>query len=286
MSVLVNKLDTTTEEEMSGASEFDIETLDDVKPQTGGGSNNGSTTSDSAPEPALSVPLNNNSNETAKPPNNTPAPTTSSNANNINKLPSSNQSNTMNKMPGTNINNNINKLPVQNQNNNTTVEPANNTVTTTTNQINPVPKTKKAGKGKKGGLTKQKRAPLASTQTSNSNSSINNDVQPQVELGSDRGTMTIKYASSKTMVPLFSTDKSNHLDLSTLRDAFQSSYKTVTGMSSDELTKLRHDMLNTEFNEMGADSIITGLLYMLDDCDTKKLTLRMMLAKGELKIGA
>jgi hypothetical protein len=281
MSVLVNKLDTTREEEMGSASEFDIETLDDVKSQTGGASTNNTSpsTSNSTADPTLSVPLTSNSKESG---NNIPNTVTSNNTNNLNKLPSSNQTDDVDKMAGANSNNNTTKLITENKNNNTITAPADNT-STTNNQVNTAPKTKKAGKGKKTGLTKKKRAPL---DPGNTNSAINNDVQPQVELGSDRGTMTIKYASSKTMVPLFSTDKSNHLDLATLRDAFQSSYKTVTGMSSDELTKLRHDMLNTEFNEMGADSIITGLLYLLDDCDTKKLTLRMMLAKGELKIGA
>ena len=297
MSVTVHKLDTT--DEFTDSNEFDIETLDDVTTQKGGAPSNNNS-------PGLSVP----SNKTDAPSNITPInnnkPVSNMPANNMgNKPPSMNN---LNKLPSMN---NLNK-PISNSQkvNNapptteeepdaeSIEEPVTNTdgaapISADTEEpidepsVKTSPKTKKAkpAGGKKGkkkaGLTKKKMVDADSA-----TEPLNNDVKPQVEIGNDRGTMTIKYASSKTMTPLYSAGKSNHMDLTPLRDAFQASYNTVLSMGQDELMALRREMLNTEFNELGADSLIHGLLHLLDDHDTKKLTLRMMLARGELKIGA
>jgi hypothetical protein len=98
--------------------------------------------------------------------------------------------------------------------------------------------------------------------------------------------MTIKYASAKTTVPLYSTAKTSHLDLAGLKAAFETEYDTVKGMNTDQLTELRHEMQNTEFTELGSDALIHGLLSLIDDHDTKKLTLKMMLVRGLLKVKA
>ena len=312
MSVTVNKLDST--DEFADSSEFDIETLDDITSQKGGASTNNNTA-------GLSVPSNNTMPASGN--NNKPASNNTMPASGNNNKPGTN--NTMlesgnNNKPGTNNTmlesgnnnkppsaNNLNKLPSMNKPESNTIQ-KNNTVPSTNIEepaevnapiteeepevtaepiINNVPKTKKAkpAGGKKGkkktGQTKKKMVVAES-----STEPLNNDVKPQVEIGNDRGTMTIKYASSKTMTPLYSTGRSNHMDLTPIREAFQASYNTVLNMSNDDLMALRREMLNTEFTELGADSLIHGLLHLLDDHDTKKLTLRMMLARGELKIGA
>lgn len=293
MSVTVNKLDTT--DEFTDSNEFDIETLDDIT-QKGGASNNNNKPGLSVPSnsPAPSnmpagnnnMPMSNNKPVTNNmPPGNNTGNDKPPSTNNLNKMPSSNN---LNKQESTNQKSN--NMPPTTVEEEPEIEPVTNTMPEEEAEpvINNVPKTKKASPagGKKGkkkaGLTKKKKVTPADLTTE----PLNNDVKPQVEIGNDRGTMTIKYASSKTMTPLYSTGKSNHMDLTPIRDAFQASYNTVSNMSQDELMALRREMLNTEFSELGAESLINGLLHLLDDHDTKKLTLRMMLARGELKIGA
>ena len=150
-----------------------------------------------------------------------------------------------------------------------------------TNSMQPVnntQKTKKKGKKvKKVGATKKKQVePIPMT----------NNVQPHVELGNERGTMTIKYSSAKTVVPLYTTTKSSHLDLAGLKTAFDTEYDGVKAMTAEQLTELRHEMQNTDFDSLGSESLIHGLLSLIDDHDTKKLTLKMMLARGLLKVKA
>jgi hypothetical protein len=140
---------------------------------------------------------------------------------------------------------------------------------------------KKVKKVKKVGVTKKKVVAQQMPATS-----TNNDVKPHVEFGNERGTMTIKYASAKTTVPLYSTAKTSHLDLAGIKLAFDTEYDTVKAMTADQLTELRHEMQNTEFTELGSEALMHGLLSLIDDHDTKKLTLKMMLARGLLKVKA
>jgi len=145
--------------------------------------------------------------------------------------------------------------------------------------------TKKKGKKKKNTGATKKKTVVKAVPTEEA-SPVMNDVQPHVEFGNDRGTMTIKYSSAKHAVPLYTTAKSSHLDLAAIKTAFETEYETVKAMTTEQMTELRRDMQNTEFTELGAEALIHGLLSLIDDHDTKKLTLKMMLARGLLKVKA
>lgn len=295
-AITVNKLENPSDE-----SEFEIETLDDTTTMTGG-----AATSTSSNKPNLSVPLNNNSikvNSLEKNSNTSPstsekmpsaelsssvkqtsiqesakpdAPTSSSkpdeedesefppekNEENISK--SNGAKSTTTTEEDKELSNTLESM----QNTNSTQE-----VTTTQKTKKKGKKVKKVGASKKKVVAQQLITPV-------------NNVQPHVEFGNERGTMTIKYASAKTSVPLYSTAKSSHLDLAELKAAFETEYDTVKGMSKEQLTELRHEMQNTEFTELGSEALIHGLLSIIDDHDTKKLTLKMMLARGLLKVKA
>ena len=84
---------------------------------------------------------------------------------------------------------------------------------------------------------------------------------------------------------LFSAAKANHLNISELRDIFEKEYKIVRDMSTTELYNLRDEMATAEFKELCADTIVNAILQLIDDSDMKKLTLKMMLVRGTLKIG-
>lgn len=286
-AITVNKLDKSADE-----SEFEIETLDDTTTMTGGAI---TTSSD---KPNLSVPLNNNSikvNSLEKTSNTTPsmsekmpsqqssiqesakpnAPTANSKANEEDESefpPEDNEEHT----PKSNTSKSIPEEDKELVDTLETMQKPNSI-----QEVNTAQKTKKKGKKvKKDGATKKKvvaQQPITH---------INNNVQPHVEFGNERGTMTIKYASAKTTVPLYSTAKTSHLDLAGLRAAFETEYDTVKGMNADQLTELRHEMQNTEFTDIGSEALIHGLLSLIDDHDMKKLTLKMMLARGLLKVKA
>lgn len=273
-TVTVNKLDTQSDE-----SEFAVETLDDV--QSGGAS--------SSSKPNLSVPLNNNSVNNLEKTNtssiqqaNTPdtKEVNSKQDENISKheeeseFPPEEQEK-IETMPSKDVDNTEDKELVTNLE-----SIKNNTVSTTVANINTTQKTKKRTKRgvKKTGVTKKKQVAPSHP--------IDSNVQPHVEFGNERGTMTIKYASAKTIVPLYSTAKGTHLDLSELKSVFDTEYETVKGMTSEQVTQLRHEMQNTDFDTLGSDALIHGLLSLIDDHDTKKLTLKMMLARGILKVKA
>ena len=291
-TVTVNKLDKPSNDE----SEFEIETLDDVQPMNGGAQKPSSNM------PNLSVPLNNNSakvNSLEKTPDITPntsekmpsTPVTSvkqssaqesANPNTVtsNSKPDEEDESEFPPEDNTPKSNTSKSIPEEDK------ELANNLESmqqkpNSTQAVNTTQKTKKKGKKvKKVGATKKK---VVAQQPA---APINNNVQPHVEFGNERGTMTIKYASAKTTVPLYSTAKSSHLDLAGLKAAFETEYDTVKAMTADQLTELRHEMQNTEFTELGSEALIHGLLSLIDDHDTKKLTLKMMLVRGLLKVKA
>ena len=273
--IIVNKLDTHDD-----TSEFTVETLDDV--QSGGAP----TTSSSKPN--LSVPLNNNSikvNNLEKanslPLNTTPEKSQSTAV----KMPSTQESD---KLSATSDKKNEateeeSEFPPEETNGQVEVEPfskgsmmanvestdkelVNNLESIKQNNaVQPVNNTqkskKKSKKIKKVGATKKKQVePI----------SVTNNVQPHVELGNERGTMTIKYSSAKTVVPLYTTTKSSHLDLAGLKAAFDTEYDVVKTMAAEQLTELRHEMQNTDFDALGSDALIHGILSLIDDHDTKK----------------
>lgn len=291
-AITVNKLDKASTDE----SEFEIETLDETTSMTGGAS----TTSSNKPN--LSVPLNNNSikvDSLEKTSNTEPstsekmpsAPVTSSKQQSIQESTKPNNPMTNSKpdeedesefppednTPKNNSAKSVSEEDKELANNLESMQQKPNS----TQEVNTAQKTKKKGKKvKKIGATKKK---IVAQQPA---TPTNNNVQPHVEFGNERGTMTIKYASAKTTVPLYSTAKASHLDLAGLKAAFETEYDTVKGMSADQLTELRHEMQNTEFTELGSEALIYGLLSLIDDHDTKKLTLKMMLARGLLKVKA
>lgn len=304
-TVTVNKLDKQNDE-----SEFEIETLDDISSMTGGASTESSVT------PNLSVPLNNNSikvnslekenanpnksekvqsatitstkpssiQESAKP--NTPVSSAKPDEEAESEFPGeenaekeANEDNThtpkssVSKSQSTQEEDKelaVNLESMQKINSNSTPE-----VNTTQKTKKKVKKVKKVGATKKKVVAPQIPSTVA-----------NNNVQPHVEFGNERGTMTIKYASAKTTVPLYSSAKASHLDLASIKAAFDTEYDTVKAMTADQLTELRHEMQNTEFTELGSEALMHGLLSLIDDHDTKKLTLKMMLVRGLLKVKA
>jgi hypothetical protein len=309
-TVTVNKLDKQNDE-----SEFEIETLDDI--QSGGASTASTGT------PNLSVPLNNNSikvnslekendtpNKSEKMQTNPISSTSNKPAsaqesvkanapmsepkrdeedesefpaeeNEDKETPVNTPKSSESKLQSTQEADKelVNNLESAQKNN---VTPELNTTQLNTEQINTAQKTKKkVKKVKKVGATKKKVVAQQQTATP-----INNDVQPHVEFGNERGTMTIKYASAKTTVPLYSSAKSSHLDLASIKSAFDTEYDAIKAMTTEQVTELRHEMQNTEFSELGSEALIHGLLSLIDDHDTKKLTLKMMLARGLLKVKA
>lgn len=302
-TVTVNKLDKQNDE-----SEFEIETLDDISSMTGGASTTSSVT------PNLSVPLNNNSikvnslekenanpnksekaqsatitstkplsiKESAKP--NTPVSSAKPDEEAESEFPGEenaekedNEVNTHTPKSSVSKSQTIQEEDKELAGNLESMQKLN-----TTPEGNTTQKTKKkVKKVKKVGATKKKVvAPQIPSTVAN------NNVQPHVEFGNERGTMTIKYASAKTTVPLYSSAKASHLDLAGIKLAFDTEYDTVKAMTADQVTELRHEMQNTEFTELGSETLIHGLLSIIDDHDTKKLTLKMMLARGLLKIKA
>ena len=302
-TVTVNKLDKQNDE-----SEFEIETLDDISSMTGGASTTSSVT------PNLSVPLNNNSikvnslekenanpnksekaqsatitstkplsiKERAKP--NTPVSSAKPDEEAESEFPGEenaekedNEVNTHTPKSSVSKSQTIQEEDKELAGNLESMQKLN-----TTPEGNTTQKTKKkVKKVKKVGATKKKVvAPQIPSTVAN------NNVQPHVEFGNERGTMTIKYASAKTTVPLYSSAKASHLDLASIKSAFDTEYDTVKAMTADQVTELRHEMQNTEFTELGSEALIHGLLSIIDDHDTKKLTLKMMLARGLLKIKA
>jgi hypothetical protein len=304
-TITVNKIDTNDD-----ASEFDIETLDDI--QSGG-----ATDDKQSSVPTLSVPMNTTSttaneklNSLQKVNNTSPSATVKTNSNaNANEKANTISTLNANVKANTTANESIkeskdeneknvtvegnvtskntkeeaieeeSEFPAENEEkdeNNNNKEPSNKEPNTI-----PQPQTKKKGKkkGKAVGLTKKKVVVKPKEEEP-----VINNVQPHVEFGNDRGTMTIKYSSAKNMVPLYTTAKSSHLDLSAIKMAFETEYETVKAMSTEQMVELRRDMLNTEFTELGSESLIYGLLSLIDDHDTKKLTLKMMLARGILKV--
>jgi hypothetical protein len=297
-AITVNKLDKASNAE----SEFEIETLDDTSSMTGGAATPSSNT------PNLSVPLNNNSvkvDSLEKTSNTDPstsekmpsAPVSSVKQSSIQESAKTNNQMTSSKpdeedeseFPPEDTEGNTFKRNTSTSIPDEDKELANNLESmqqkpNSTQEVNTAQKTKKKVKkgknAKKVGATKKK---IVAQQPA---TPTNNNVQPHVEFGNERGTMTIKYASAKTTVPLYSTAKTSHLDLAGLKVAFETEYDTVKGMSADQLTELRHEMQNTEFTEIGSEALIHGLLSLIDDHDTKKLTLKMMLARGLLKVNA
>lgn len=304
-TVTVNKLDKQNDE-----SEFEIETLDDISSMSGGASTTSSVT------PNLSVPLNNNSvtvnslekansspsmsekmlstpmssikpssmQESAKPI--TPMSSAKPDEEDESEFPV--EDNVEKEANEANINtpkSSVSKsqsIQAEDKELADNLESMQKTNSNSTPEVNtPQKSKKKVKKVKKVGATKKKvvapQIPATST---------NNNVQPHVEFGNERGTMTIKYASAKTTVPLYSTAKSSHLDLAGIKLAFDTEYDTVKAMTADQLTELRHEMQNTEFTELGSEALMHGLLSLIDDHDTKKLTLKMMLARGLLKVKA
>ena len=296
-TVTVNKLDKNDE------SEFEIETLDDI--QSGGASTASTGT------PNLSVPLNNNSikvnslerensspnmsekvaseplsstkpssmQESVKP--NTPMSEPKSDEEDESEFPEEGneaKEATVNKPKSSESTLQSTQEEDKELVNNLESAQKTNVIP----EVNTTQKTKKkVKKVKKVGATKKK--VVAAQQIS---TPINNDVQPHVEFGNERGTMTIKYASAKTTVPLYSNAKSSHLDLASIKAAFDTEYDTVKAMTAEQVTELRHEMQNTEFSDIGSDALIHGLLSLIDDHDTKKLTLKMMLVRGLLKVKA
>lgn len=293
----VNKLDKQNDE-----SEFEIETLDDV--QSGGASTSSTGT------PNLSVPLNNNSikvnnlekgNANLTTPEKTssePIPSTKVSSIQESGKPNTPMSNTKpteeyesefpaeeNEVKDTTTINTPKSSILKSQStqeedkklvNNLESVQKNNAIP----EVNTTQKTKKkVKKVKKVGATKKK--VVAQQQMA---MPINNDIKPHVEFGNERGTMTIKYASAKTTVPLYSNAKASHLDLASIKAAFDTEYDTVKAMTTEQVTELRHEMLNTEFSELGSEALIHGLLSLIDDHDMKKLTLKMMLVRGLLKV--
>lgn len=304
-TVTVNKLDKQNDE-----SEFEIETLDDISSMTGGASTTSSVT------PNLSVPLNNNSikvnslekenanpnksekvqsatitstkplsiQESAKP--NTPVSGAKPDEEAESEFPGeenvekeANEANTHTPKSSVSKSQTIQEEDKELAGNLEYMQKINSN---STPEGNTTQKTKKkVKKVKKVGATKKKVvAPQIPSTVAN------NNVQPHVEFGNERGTMTIKYASAKTTVPLYSSAKASHLDLAGIKLAFDTEYDTVKAMTADQVTELRHEMQNTEFTELGSEALIHGLLSIIDDHDTKKLTLKMMLARGLLKIKA
>jgi hypothetical protein len=305
-TVTVNKLDKQNDE-----SEFEIETLDDISSMTGGASTVSSVT------PNLSVPLNNNSikvnslekenanpiksekvqsatitstkpssiQESAK--SNTPVSSAKPDEEDESEFPveenaekEANEANTHTPKSSMSKSQSIQEEDKELAGNLESMQKLNSTPEVNTTQKTKK-KVKKVNKVKKVGATKKKVvAPQIPSTVAN------NNVQPHVEFGNERGTMTIKYASAKTTVPLYSSAKASHLDLAGLKLAFDTEYDTVKAMTADQVTELRHEMQNTEFTELGSEALIHGLLSIIDDHDTKKLTLKMMLARGLLKVKA
>ena len=300
-TVTVNKLDKQNDE-----SEFEIETLDDISSMTGGASTESSVT------PNLSVPLNNNSikvnsleKENANPNKSEKVPSTPMSSIKPTSIQESAKPNTPvssakpdeeaeSEFPGeenaekeaneANTHTHKSSVSKSQSTQEEDKELAGNLESmqklNTTPEVNTTQKTKKkVKKVKKVGATKKKVvAPQIPSTVAN------NNVQPHVEFGNERGTMTIKYASAKTTVPLYSSAKASHLDLASIKSAFDTEYDTVRTMTADQVTELRHEMQNTEFTELGSEALIHGLLSLIDDHDTKKLTLKMMLARGLLKV--
>lgn len=294
-TVTVNKLDTPNDE-----SEFNVETLDDVAPPMSGGAG----TSQSSVKPTLSAPLNNNFNHggvnNLEKINNSPSHISSekpqstsisaSMSSPISSVKSASPSMQVNNKPNTIMPNNKASLKVTEEESEfPSEEKEKSTSGVKTNQ--PQKTKKKAKKAKKVGATKKKvvaqqQPQQPQQQYISPTTGANNNVQPHVAFGNERGTMTIKYASAKTTVPLYSTAKTSHLDLLSLKTAFNTEYDAIKGMSTDQLLELRHEMQNTDFTELGSEALIHGLLSLIDDHDIKKLTLKMMLVRGLLKVKA
>ena len=86
------------------------------------------------------------------------------------------------------------------------------------------------------------------------------------------------------MHDLYSTAATCHLDLKAMKKVFTTEYDRLTQASAEEVNTLRNDMLNADFNQLGADAVVNGLLPMLDDHDMKKLVLKSLLVNGKLNV--
>lgn len=272
-TITVNKLDTQDD-----SSEFEIETLDDV--QSGGATPNLSVPSTNIKDNNQNIQSTTSKLNISMNPNINSTITENNNKENTNPKTNNTSTNT------TITENNAKETDNAKDNNKAQIDTADTELVSNlsnfknSQQLDQAQKTKK--KGKKmvvKGATKKK-----IVQRNQSPNVIENNVQPHVEFGNDRGTMTIKYSSAKTTVPLFSTNKSTHLDLANIKSIFEKEYNYVKKMTNAQLSELRNNMQNTEFSDIGAESLIHGVLSLIDDHDIKKLTLKLMLVQGNLKV--
>ena len=108
--------------------------------------------------------------------------------------------------------------------------------------------------------------------------------EPSVEYNSSTGKMVIQLNPAKTMHDLFSSAATCHVDLKAMKKVFTTEYDRLMQASAEEVNTLRNEMLNAEFSQLGADSVVNGLLPMIDDHDFKKLVLKSLLVSGKLNV--
>ena len=94
----------------------------------------------------------------------------------------------------------------------------------------------------------------------------------------------LKVSKERKVVKLTSNNNDSDLKLKQLRAKFDKEYQKVKDMNKEDLQTLRHEMEDTEFDNLGGRNMAKGLLMMIDDHDTKLFTLEMMMKKGLLKV--
>jgi hypothetical protein len=252
--IVVNKMD--SKDEFSDSTEFDIETLDDIK-QTGGANNNLKRSTNAVAE---SSALSKESSDKL---------------NVVNSI----LNNKTNQLQSSNANPESETAAVESVANNetepdTTTAVSNNeteTEATVEHEIEESTNEQQTHKTKK-----------ASRHSLTQNKTKKNT--PHVEVDNKTGVITINPATTHP-ASLFSKKASPcHMNIDAMRTLFKEEHSRVNKLGTEALHDYCKEAQNIIFDEPGADALVNGLLPIIDEHDLKKLILRKLLSDQTFNI--